>query len=437
MSFAVRVTKRLETSFNALRTSGSAGLMRGAMWMTLSEVGNRVSRIVTAVVLARVMTTLDFAAMALVLTTYELVRMLIHNGVGARIVGARQDELDEICVAVNRINWIVGATMCVLQILIAWPMQSFYHSDVALVLAALAVVHVIYPLGMTHGCLAQRREQLGFVAGMQFFQITGDNLGTAALAFIGCGVWAVVVPKLVIALIWVLVHLRFVPGWRRVTLHKTVFWSVVRYSRAVFGAEALNTVRCQGDRLIVGKVLGMEAFGIYSFGANAGSGIATGLATALGQVALPYLSKDQDGGANLRSRFWRTITTMSLIVVPIVVLQVTLAPIYVPWVFGAKWIPATPTLMLMCLATIARPIAVATSQLLRATGAVSLELRMSQWNVGVFFLALLVGLPFGVEGVATTLLAANVVPTLYFASVALSRVAPSRRALDQLVAEVA
>ena len=405
------------------RWANSSSLIRGSAWMTLSELGNRIFRIVTAVALARSLSTLEFATISLVLGAYELVRMLIHNGVGARIVQAHADELDEVCVAVNRINWVVGAAMCAIQILIAWPLQTFYQSNIAGMLAVLAVVHLIYPLGMTHGALAQRREQLGFVAGMQFVQITGDNILTAVLAVLGYGAWAIVLPKILIAIIWVAANVLCVSPWNARQLSRKTLWDVIRYARYVFGAEALNTLRSQADRMIIGKALSMEAFGVYCFAANAGAGIATGLTTALGQVALPFLAKGRGAQQDIIARFWRTVTAMSLVITPIVLLQATLAPWYVPIVFGERWREAIPTMIILCLTTLVRPIAVATTQMLRASGAVEIELKISQWSAGFYFVALFCGLPFGIEGVAVALLIGTAIPTLFFAKIALDHIA--------------
>jgi len=409
--------------FGWFRRLASSSSVRGGAWMTLSELGNRVFRIVTAVALARSLSTVEFATMSLVLSIYELVRMLVYNGVGARVVQAHDEELDRVCVAVNRVNWCVGIAMCAAQLLVAWPLQALYQSNIASMLAVLAVVHLIYPLGMTHGALAQRREQLGFVATMQFAQITGDNVLTAILAILGFGVWAVVVPKILIAILWVAVTVRHVPRWRNLPLSRETLWDVVGYGRYVLGAEALNTLRTQGDRMIVGKALSMEAFGIFTFAANAGAGIATGLASALGQVALPFLVKGRGAQGDMILRFWQTAGAMSLVIAPIVLLQATLAPWYVPIVFGERWTPAIPTLIILCLTTLARPIGVATTQMLRASGAVEMEMRISKWSAAIYFVALFCGLPFGVQNVAVALLIGTVAPTLYFAKVALDHVA--------------
>ena len=401
------------------RRGGHGSLLRGTALMALAEMGNRVSRILTAVVLARALSTVEFGVMALILTTYELVRMLIHNGLGARIVQAREDELDEVSGAVNRINWIVGAIMCCVQFAVAWPLQVFFDANVAPMLLALGVVHLIYPIGLVRSCLALRENRLGFMAAMLFFQITFDNIATAALAVMGYGVWAAVLPKIVVAILWVLVTLGRVAPVPRVPVSGAKMREVVAYGRRVLGAETLNTFRANADKLIVGKALGMEAFGVYSFATNAGSGIATGLSGALGQAFLPYLSKGR-ANADTRERFMLTVRAMSLVIMPLVTLQVVLAPWYVPLVFGEKWVPAVPALMLMCLGTLSRPVVVATSQLLRAADAVELEWKISKYNAILFLVAIIGGLPFGVVGVAGALSVASIVPSMIFAQVALA-----------------
>ena len=389
--------------------------------MAGAEMGNRVTRIITAIVLARTLTTIEFGVIALILTTYELVRMLIHNGLGARIVQAEEAELDEVCAAVNRLNWIVGGAMCVVQAAIAWPMHYFFDADVAPMLVVLGIVHLIYPAGLVRSCLALRDNRLGFTAAMLFFQISLDNIATAGLAMMGYGVWAAVIPKVVVAVLWVAITLVHIKPRPRAQVAPQKMRDVITYGRRVLAAETLNTFRANADKLIVGKALGMEAFGIYSFATNTGSGIATGLASALGQAALPYLSRGREN-SDLRRRFNLSVTAMSLVIMPIVTLQVILAPWYVPLVFGEKWSPAIPALMLMCLGTLSRPIIVATSQLLRAAGAVDLEWRISKYNAALFVLAIIGGLPGGVIGVAASLAVVSLIPPMIFAKIALDHV---------------
>jgi PST family polysaccharide transporter len=73
----------------------------------------------------------------------------------------------------------------------------------------------------------------------------------------------------------------------------------------------------------------------------------------------------------------------------------------VPIVFGEKWIPAIPILILICLSAIPRPFADSASQLLLAIDKPEIDLL---WNVlftALFAVGLLIGVHWQSLGVAT------------------------------------
>ncbi len=87
-----------------------------------------------------------------------------------------------------------------------------------------------------------------------------------------------------------------------------------------------------------------------------------------------------------------------------VLLQSSLAPIYVPIVFGEKWIPAIPVLILICLSAIPRPFADSASQLLLSADKPEIDLK---WNIlftGLFAIALFLGVHWQSQGVAASVL---------------------------------
>ena len=62
--------------------AGTGGLLAPAGLMTGAELVNRVTRIVTAIALARSMGIAEFGIAMVALTVHELVRMFIQNGLG-------------------------------------------------------------------------------------------------------------------------------------------------------------------------------------------------------------------------------------------------------------------------------------------------------------------------------------------------------------------
>lgn len=135
-------------------------------------------------------------------------------------------------------------------------------------------------------------------------------------------------------------------------------------------------LRLQGDVYIIGKVLGVEALGIYSFAKNAGIGISLSLINAYQHALLPNLCDAQGNLQELRTRYHLAIKSIGLIIL-FVTLQCVFAPLYVPILFGEKWVSAIPILQILCFIAIAFALLGANSQLLKATNKPEVDLRWS------------------------------------------------------------
>jgi PST family polysaccharide transporter len=95
-------------------------------------------------------------------------------------------------------------------------------------------------------------------------------------------------------------------------------------------------------------------------------------------------------------------------VVPVVLLQSSLAPFYVPLIFGSKWVAAIPILVLVCLSALPRPFANAASQLLRAVDKSHIDLYWNLIFTVIFSVALLIGMQGGIYWVAASVLISHV-----------------------------
>jgi PST family polysaccharide transporter len=178
--------------------------------------------------------------------------------------------------------------------------------------------------------------------------------------------WAIVLPKILVAPIWVYIITKNHP-WRPTEKFTTNHWGdLMGFGKSVLGVELLNTLRGNLDYLIIGRFLSVEALGVYYFAFNAGLGISLGIITSIKAAILPHLCDVRDNLQEFKNRYYQSLKTIGLIIIPLVLLQSSLAPFYVPIVFGQRWIPAIPILILICLSAIPRPFADSASQLLLA-----------------------------------------------------------------------
>jgi PST family polysaccharide transporter len=207
---------------------------------------------------------------------------------------------------------------------------------------------------------------------------------------------------LLVAPVWVGMMLHHEP-WRPRAFFSVHRWrTILGFGSRILGVELLNTFRENVDYLLIGRFIGMKALGVYYFAFNAGLGLSLSVINALGVSLYSDLCASRLEAGELRERFDRNLTTIAKVVVPLVALQASLSPLYVPIVFGQKWVDqgAVPILVLICLSALSRPFANAASMLFRSIGLPQVDL---WWNIAFTLsltVAVLIGAAYGSLGVA-------------------------------------
>lgn len=384
-----------------------------------AQLAIRISRLLATIALSRLLLPEQFGLAAVVLTVYELVAIFTRNGISAKVVQVSAEELPVVAMTAYRMTWVICIALIVFQMLAAWPIAWLYNDmSIAWPIAAMGVIYLATPLCNIQAALQQREGRLGRFALANAVQVITDNFLTVVLALLGFGMWAIILPKIIVAPIWV-VFIRYGHAWRpQANISPSAFhgWrDIAGFSRRVLGVELLTTLQANMDNILVGYFLGMNALGLYYFAFNGGLGITLGLINAAGIAVYPHLCEVRQDRAALLKRTAKTMKTLGLILVPVVLLQAVLAPIYVPVIFGPQWEAAIPALALICLSALVRPFASVASQLLKAINQPGLEL---QWQLATTLslgLALLIACQFDITIVAgavllvqTTMLAAFV-----------------------------
>lgn len=390
------------TPFSSLRTwilaQTSDRVVRNLGWYGLAEVGVRLSRLVATIVLARILLPEDFGVIAIVLTTFELIRVLANNGIGLTIVRATERDLAGTCATAFRLSLFVAAAMIAIQVaagsIIAWYMG---RPELAALLALLAASYVALPFTEVNYCRLLRAQQLKTIAAITAAQVLFDNVLTVALALAGWGIWAVIVPKLLTAPLYAMLLRRAEP-WRPSFATPTLpLRPVLTFALPVLGSELLTALRFNLDKILVGAILGVYALGVYAFAFNAGLGLSLTFTAALSASLYPHFSELAHDRTGLIARFEQALKSSVLVVVLLILAQSFAAIFYVPIVFGEKWAFAAPIVAMLCASGLARPLFDASAQILRARGETHIELAASMAFTTTLLVAFACTLPLGIE----------------------------------------
>lgn len=376
----------------------------------MSELFIRISRLAATIVLARLLSKYDYGLAALVLTTNEFINVFTQNGIWDKLIQSDESDLKQLCQTAYCLNWIVCGALFITQCLISVPVAWFYKDNqIILPICIMALVYLMIPISLVQASLTQRENRLHVMALANGLQVSFDNILTIILAFCGLGMWAIVLPKVIVGPIWVIVHY-FNNPWRPSRQFTIVNWQeIVRFGRSILGVKLMNTLRNNLDYLIAGRFIGVEALGIYYFAFNAGLGISMSAINAVDSALFPHLCAARSDPAQFKERYFSSLKTIAWIVFPLVLLQSIFAPIYVPIIFGQKWLPAIPILILICLSAIPRPFANAASKVLWALNKPDWDLRWNMFFTSFFAITLLIGVNWNIIGVAAAVLIAHVI----------------------------
>jgi O-antigen/teichoic acid export membrane protein len=364
-----------------LKKALSTQFLRNIGWLGIAELANRVFRLGTTVTLARIFSPEDYGLMAIIYTVNEFATLIPQRGgIGLKIIQAEETNLEKICDTAYWLNWIVCVGIFVLQ---GFGALSFalVSGDNRLVypLVVAGLSYFAYPLSIVNLSLLERENNLKVSAICTASQSFVGNLAIVILALMGMGVWAIV---------WSILGWNSHP-WRPPKYFTMKGWGeVFHFSKNILGVELLNKLRMNIDYLIVGNFLGISALGTYYFAFNAGSGITLNIVNSILSAVFAHLCSSRGNKYLLRKNYLSSIKTIWVTVVPIVLLQSALAPIYIPIVFSDKWDSAIPIVMMICTSVIPFAFSLVTLLLLNAIDKTEITLRLDFLFTIVFALAI-------------------------------------------------
>ena len=389
----------------------SGQFIRNVGWLGAAELVNRIFRLGTTVTLARVFSTQDYGLMAVIYTVFDLATVFIFKGgTGAKIIQTDREKVANACNTSYWLNWILCGSLFLIQCLAAYPISRFYDNDrLILPICVVAIMYLVYPFFLVHCALIERENRLKVIAICTATQSFLINLITIVLALLDWGIWAVVWSMLLTIPVWFIVTWKN-HSWRPPRSFSLQDWQeIVNFSKNLLGVEFLTKLRLNLDYLIVGRFLGVGQLGLYYFAFNAGSGITNNIVNSIMSALFPHLCDARGDRDRLQKRYYQSLKTIGFTVVPIVILQSALSPIYVPIVFGEKWVKAIPVLILICLSVIPMAFKHASSLLLNAIDRSHISLYFDLIYTTIFAVAIVISAPKGILAVASTVLIINVI----------------------------
>jgi O-antigen/teichoic acid export membrane protein len=405
------ITKLKRLLLNKISNQLSNQFIRNIGWLGGAELINRVFRLGTTVVLARTLSPQDYGLAAIVLTTQDITTVFtLNSGIGNKIIHADQKDVQSLANTAYWLNWIICSLLFLIQCIAAFPVALFYKEQkLILPICTIALIYLMVPIFSTQNAFNNRENKLKVAAICNALQSMTANIAAILFAWLGLGMWSLVLPVVLTTPIWIIVNYKYQP-WRpsgKFTLHR--WQEIVKFGKDILGSEILDKIRANLDYFLIGRFLGVEALGLYFFAFNAGLGISMNVINAMVWPLFPHLCAARQNFQQFKNRYFSSLRTIALVIIPLVLLQSSLAPFYVPIIFSQKWVAAIPILTIICLSAIPRPFAAAAAMLLQSVDKGWINLCWNMIFTCIFATSLIIGMQWGTIGVATAVLITHAV----------------------------
>jgi O-antigen/teichoic acid export membrane protein len=267
---------------------------------------------------------------------------------------------------------------------------------------ALSLSFVVTSLGTTQAALLAR--ELNFKA-LELRQIGATLVGAVvgiSVAASGFGAWAIVWQQLAIGAASTVLLWRFM-SWRpsfRFSLAS--LRALGGFGGTLFVQNLIYFAGRNGGNLLIGRYLGAAALGTYALAYNVVLAPFNQVGGPIQQVLFPAFSRMQSDRARMADVWIRVTRLVGAVSISSLVGLFVVAPDFVQVVLGPDWSGATSVLRILAIVGIVQSLQTLNGEILLALGRV----RTLLWFTVVWFAAsmtaFVVGLEWGIEGVAAS-----------------------------------
>jgi O-antigen/teichoic acid export membrane protein len=375
-------------------------VLGGLVWKATSQIVGQFGRMIVAVLLARLLAPRDFGLANMVLVFSSLVLVFSDLALGAAIV--QRKALSETDRATAFWTSIGAGTLFMLLLMAAsGPIASFYGEDeVRPLLLVLSTTFLISSIATTHEALLVREMEF---RAAEIRTMIGMLCGAAAgvvVALEGGGPWAIIAQQVATAVVTTTLLVIRSPWRARLAFSRASLRDMGGFSGFVLGHRLLYYVHRNADNLLIGRFVGASALGVYALAYNVILIPFSRLATPVQQVLFPAFSRLQDQPERIAALWIRTTRLVGALSIPALCGLVVVAPDLVPVVFGDRWDDAVPLIQVLAWVGLLQSLQTLNTEILTARDKTATVFRFSLVFFAAHMTAFVIGLQWGVTGVA-------------------------------------
>jgi O-antigen/teichoic acid export membrane protein len=381
----------------------------GITWKLAGQVAIQVVRLMTVAVLARLLTPHDYGAAAIAVALASFAPQLADMGIGSALVQA-----DE---APRRVRstafWAScasGLAAFAVMAAAAEPVARFMGDpQIAGMVVAGGLTFAIYSIGSASQAVYVRDMKFRATEFRSWIALVTGGVIAIIAATAGAGPWALALQQIgymsmLVAALW------FHAGWR----------PTFEFSRSDFRQLGSFAIRIAGGRwarllellvltVLIGGLASVRELGAWSFGMSMVILPLSLIAIPIAEVLFSAFSRLRDEHDRAVALWLDSVAYLAAVLLPGLLGLIVIAPDLIPAVFGARWEISVGVVQILSIYVLIRGLQSWGQIYLDAVGRPEVTFWTQLASLCLTPVAVVVGVHWGVEGVAACYVAAQLI----------------------------
>ncbi|MGF1512199.1 MAG: MOP flippase family protein [Elainellaceae cyanobacterium] len=372
----------------------------GIKWSSVSQIIKQVVQFTTISILARLLEPSDFGLVGMAGIVIGFVDLFKDLGTSAAVI-QKKSVSENFLYSIFWINVTFGL-LGTIVLFIGSPFIAIFYQEpkVTLILKVLSISFFLSGISILQKALLEKDLAFNALAKIEASAVLSGSLVGISLAFLGFGVWSLVLQTLTIVLVTTIL-LWITSSWKP----KLIFqWSEVQdvsgYSLNLTGFNIFNYFVRNADYLLIGRFLGPQSLGYYTLTYRLMLYPVQNISQVISRVMFPVFSRIQDDNDKLKTAYLKVAGMISLVTFPLMAGLWTMAEPFVLAVFGPQWQPVVLLLMILTPVGVVQSLETTVGTIYQTKGRTDWMLRWSVFEGAFLVAAWTIGLRWGITGVA-------------------------------------
>lgn len=379
----------------------------GLIWSAIDRFGTQGVSFLFSIILARLLSPDAYGIIAMPLVFLALAQVFIDSGFSSALV--RKPDLTENDLSTAFYFNIIVGVVCYLILFVASPfIADFYETPILSdLLKVTALTTLFNPLCIIQQTILTKKIDFKTQAKVSVLATIFAGVIGVIMAFIGYGVWALVVQQVVSAFV------RVVVLWKLSSWRPNAPWSsesfnyLWNYGSKLLASSFLDTIYNNIYPIIIGKFYSANSLGVYTRAQNFADMPSMNITGVLQRVTFPLLSSIQNEEERLLRSYRQLLKLSAFVVFPLMSLLVGIADPMIRVLLGDQWIDCIILLQLICFAKILYPIHAINLNVLQVKGRSDLFLRLEIIKKVLGIIIMIYTIPKGLVMMATGLIVSS------------------------------